>query len=235
MRVVNAQAGSVFIEIVACGRPAYLGRRREGASGPIEVVAELVAAIRDWGRAYAEAYRSDTGLGTLEPRVTVGAVEGGWSFAPSTSPGVCHLYVDVRTGPEDSQAAAIADLRSCLRAVGARHADVELRARVYARTRGSQTPADDVLPRTAVAILEDELGIEARPFRVGAADTTNDTNHFRRRGIPSIKLGPSDGLDPDGDATARYGPHVSRADLLAAARLYVRLARRLTAPGGLDT
>jgi acetylornithine deacetylase/succinyl-diaminopimelate desuccinylase-like protein len=237
LRVVNAQAGSLFVEVVACGRPAYLGRRPPGASGPIEVVADLIGAIGRWGRAHAEAHRHETGLGILEPRVTVGAVEGGWSFAPSTSPGVCHLYVDVRTGPGASQAAAVADLRSCLRAVADRHPDVDLRGRVYARNRGTQTSADDLLPRSAIAILEDELGVEARPFRPGAADTTNDTNHFRRAGLSAIKVGPSDGLDPDPEATAMYGPHVSRPDLLAAARLYVRLARRITSdpaadPGG---
>jgi acetylornithine deacetylase/succinyl-diaminopimelate desuccinylase-like protein len=226
---VNAQAGSLFIEVVACGSPAYLGRRVEGRSAPVEVVAELVVALTDWGRDHAARHRHDTGLGPLEPRLTIGAVEGGWSYAPSTSPGVCHLYLDLRTAPGQSQATALKDLRACLDVVGDRHADIELRGRVYGRVRGTETPADDELPRTAVAILEDELGVTARPFRLGSADTTNDTNHFRRHGVPSIKLGPSDGLDPDREATARYGPHVSRADLVAATRFYIRLARRLTA------
>jgi acetylornithine deacetylase/succinyl-diaminopimelate desuccinylase-like protein len=229
LRVVNAQAGSLFVEVVACGRPAYLGRRVGGTASPIEVAMELVGVLADWGRAYAKTHRHDTGLGSLEPRLTIGAVEGGWSFAPSTSPAVCHLYLDLRTAPGRSQAGALAGLRSCLRSVGARNAGVELRGRVFGRVRGTETPADHILPRTAISILEDELGIPARPFRPGAADTTNDTNHLRRLGIPAIKVGPSDGLDPDAEATARHGPHVSRADLVAAARLYVRLARRLTA------
>jgi acetylornithine deacetylase/succinyl-diaminopimelate desuccinylase-like protein len=228
MRVVNPQAGTQFLEVVVCGRPAYLGRRAEGASGAIEVAAELVTAIGAWGRAHTAAQRHDTGLGILGAPVTVGAVEGGWSFAPSTSPGVCHLYVDVRTAPGRSQAATVAGLGACLRTVADRHPDLHVGARVYARDRGTETPAGDVLAQTALAILEDELGVEARPFRPGSADTTNDSNHHRRRGIPSLKVGPSDGLDPDRDATRRHGPHVSRSDLVAAARLYVRLARRLT-------
>jgi hypothetical protein len=82
--------------------------------------------------------------------------------------------------------------------------------------------------RTAVEVLEGELGLGAVPFPPGSGDTSNDTNIFRLHGIPSIKVGPSDRLDPDPDATARHGSHVARGDLVAAARLYVRLARRLT-------
>ena len=227
VRVVNAQAGSLFAEVVACGRPAYLGRR-SGGSGAIEAMTTLVHRLAMWGADYAVRHRFDTGLGTIEPGLTVGAIEGGWSFAPSTSPAVCHLYLDLRTSPAQRQSEALRELRGYLDKVARDLPGVTLTARVYGRGPGSITPADHPLVRTAVDVLEGELGIPARPFTAGSGDTSNDTNHFRRRGIPSIKVGPSDGLDADPEATARDGVHVSRADLVAAQRLYVSLARRLT-------
>jgi acetylornithine deacetylase/succinyl-diaminopimelate desuccinylase-like protein len=228
LRVVNAQAGSLFIELVACGRPAYLGRRTVDEAGAIETIAALVPELAAWGADYTARHRLDTGLGTLDPGLTIGAVDGGWSFAPSTTPAVCHLYLDLRTAPGQSQAEAVRELRVLLSAVEARSPGVTIRGGVYARGRGTQTPADHVLVRTAVDVLERELGLAAAPFPPGSGDTSNDTNVFRMRGIPSIKVGPSDRLDPDPDATARHGIHVSCGDLVAAARLYERLARRLT-------
>ena len=229
LRVVNAQAGSLFIEFVACGRPAYLGRRTADEAAPIEAVAALLPELHAWGADYAERHRVDTGLGILEPGLTVGAIEGGWPFAPSTSPAVCHVFLDLRTAPGQAQASALRDLRTCVDAFARRQPGLALRGRVYARGRGSQTAASHPLVRAAVEILERDLGLPAAPFPPGSADTSNDTNLFRARGIPSIKVGPSDGLEPDAGATARHGAHVTRGDLRAAAELYVRLTRRLTA------
>jgi acetylornithine deacetylase/succinyl-diaminopimelate desuccinylase-like protein len=90
--------------------------------------------------------------------------------------------------------------------------------------------------RTAVSVVENELGLPASPFPAGSADTTNDTNHFRRRGIPAIKVGPGVGLGAGPAAVAERGVHVTRGDLAAACRFYVALAHRLSdhleAPGG---
>jgi acetylornithine deacetylase/succinyl-diaminopimelate desuccinylase-like protein len=236
MRVVNAQAGSLFVELIACGRAAYLGRREGGSTGPLEAAAALVDGLGTWGRERAARLRHETGLGVVDPRLTIGAVEGGWSFAPSTSPGRCHLYVDLRTVPGESQVGALRGLLDRARELVAGRPGIDLRARVYARTRGSETPVSALLVRTAVSVVENELGLPASPFPAGSADTTNDTNHFRRRGIPAIKVGPGVGLGAGPAAVAERGVHVTRGDLAAACRFYVALAHRLSdhleAPGG---
>jgi acetylornithine deacetylase len=230
LRVVNAQAGSLFIEVAVCGTAAYLGRRARRSEGPIEVVAALVAELGTWGDAYRARSSVDSGLGSIEPGLTIGAVEGGWSFAPSTSPAVCHLYLDLRIAPTQSQAAALRELRAHLRSFAERQRGVTVRARVFARGRGTMTPSDHPLVRCASEILERDLGLEAAPFPAGSADTSNDTNIFRQAGIPSIKVGP--GGVGERTATENVGVHVKSADLVVAANLYVRLAHRLLSEGG---
>jgi acetylornithine deacetylase len=226
LHVVNAQAGSLFVQLVACGEPAYLGRRRAGSEAPIDVVAALVPLLRSWGVDYQARHAHDTGLGRMEPGLTVGAIEGGWPFAPSTSPAVCHLYLDLRVAPGQSSADALRELRSCVDTIGADHPSVRLRVGVFARGRGTATPPEHALVRTTVEILEHELGLPASPFPTGAADTSNDTNVFRRRGIPAIKVGPSNrfaGTPP----SSGHGSPVTIRDLVTATSLYLRLGQRL--------
>jgi acetylornithine deacetylase/succinyl-diaminopimelate desuccinylase-like protein len=233
LRVVNAQAGSLFIEVAACGQPAYLGRRPAGGQAPVEVVASFLPELRAWGEAYRERHALDTGLGRLEPGLTIGAIEGGWPFAPSTSPAVCHLYLDLRVAPGQSSAQAIRELRECLGVLATRHPSIRIRTGIYARGRATMTASDHPLVRTAVDILERDLGLPAAPYGSGSADTSNDSNLFRQHGIASIKVGPSDRFDVDPASTATRGLHVNVRDLVVAQRLYVRLAQRLVSQGAL--
>ncbi len=225
MRIVNAQAGSLFIEIAICGRAAYLGRRGPTEEGALEVAAALIPTLGRWGEVTRARRAIDTGLGRLEPGLTVGAIEGGWPFAPGVSPAVCHVFVDLRVAPGQSSARVVGEFRRVLERFASRHRSVEVGARVFARGRGSMTPADHPLVRAAAQVLEHDLGRPAGPFPVGSADASNDTNHFRRHGIPSIKVGP-------GTAGDGAPPRAPVADLVGAQQLYVRLARRLVTPGG---
>jgi len=227
LHVVNAQAGSLFVVVTACGRPAYLDRRSGAGEGAIEVIAELLPALRVWGAAYRARHARSTGLGRVEPGLTIGAIEGGWPFAPSMSPAVCHLYLDLRVVPGQSPAGAVREFRSCLEAFAAGHRSVELRAGVYARGRGTITPPDHPLVRAAAEVLEQDLGLAASPFPAGSADTSNDTSIFRQHGIPAIKVGPSNRFGGDPMSAGDGGPHVAIGDLVAATRLYVGLTRRL--------
>ena len=231
LHVVNAQAGSLFVAVVACGRPGYLGRRPGGDEGAIELMAALIPELQTWGAAYRGRHSLSTGMGQIEPGLTIGAIEGGWPFAPSVSPAVCHLYLDLRLVPGQSSAGAVRELRSCLEGFAAGHPSIELRAGVYARSRGSLTPPDHPLVRSAVEILEGEIGLAASPFPSGSADTSNDTTVFRQAGIPAIKVGPSDRFDDDASTGKTNGHHVNVGDLVAATRLYVGIARRLVAKG----
>jgi acetylornithine deacetylase/succinyl-diaminopimelate desuccinylase-like protein len=229
LHVVNGQAGSLFVQIAVCGQPAYLDRRAGAGEAPLDVVAALLPELRAWGVEYRSRHAVDTGLGRIEPGLTVGAIEGGWPFAPSTSPAVGHVYLDLRVAPGQSSARAVHDLRGRLADFAAGHPSIRLKAGVFARGRGTATPPEDPLVRTAIDVLEEDLELAATPYPAGSGDTSNDTNVFRRHGIPAIKVGPSDRLDRDPGMTASHGPHVGISDLVAAQQLYVGLARRLVA------
>lgn len=230
--VVNGQAGYLFVKIVVWGRAAYLSARGHRGSGlnAIEEASEVVRALAEWGPQYTERHTCDTGLGVIEPAVTIGAIDSGWPFAPSTVPGVCHLYLNLRTSPAISGAQALAELDGQLRALARQRPSLRYDLEVYCSNLPSlATPADSVLCRTAVEVMEGRLGFPTRPFARGEGNAYNDTNIFRRHGIPAIKCGPNTRTEPNAAEMNRlHGVHVYPDDVVQAARFYVHMAFELS-------
>jgi succinyl-diaminopimelate desuccinylase len=230
--VVNGQAGYLFVKIVVWGKSAYLTTRGHRGSGisAIEEAAEIVRALGEWGLRYTERHTFDTGMGVIEPAVTVGAIDGGWPYAPSTVPGVCHLYVNLRTTPALSGKQALAELDARLRELTAERPNLKYELEVYLSNEPSLvTPADSLFVRTAVAVMEERLGFPTRPFARGEGNASNDTNTFRRHGIPAIKCGPNVRTEANGPEMNRlHGTHVAKGDIVQAARFYLHMACELS-------
>jgi acetylornithine deacetylase/succinyl-diaminopimelate desuccinylase-like protein len=230
--VVNGQAGYLFVKIVVWGKAAYLTTRGHRGSGisAIEEAAEVVRALSDWGPRYTERHTFETGMGVVEPAMTIGAVDGGWPYAPSTVPGVCHLYVNLRTTPALSGQQALAELDARLRELSSERPNLKYTLEVYLSNEPSLvTPVDSILVRKAVSIMEEKLGFPTRPFARGEGNASNDTNTFRRHGIPAIKCGPNARTEPNAAEMNRlHGTHVAKEDIIQATRFYVEMAFELS-------
>jgi hypothetical protein len=76
--------------------------------------------------------------------------------------------------------------------------------------------------------MEERLGLPTRPFGRGEANPSNDSNVFRRHGIPAVKCGPTVRTEANAQQMTRlHGAHVYREDLVQAARFYVQMAFEL--------
>jgi len=190
----------------------------------------VVRALSEWGPRYTEHHTFDTGMGVIEPAVTIGAIESGWPYAPSSVPGVCHLYVNLRTTPVLSGKQALAELDARLQELGAERSNLKYDLEVYLSNDPSTvTPVDSVLVQTAVAVMEDRLGFPTRPFRPGEGNASNDTNTFRRHGIPAIKCGPNVRTEDNAAEMNRlHGVHVAKEDMVQVARFYLHMACELS-------
>jgi acetylornithine deacetylase/succinyl-diaminopimelate desuccinylase-like protein len=230
--VVNGQAGYLFVKIVVWGKTAYLSTRGHRGSGisAIEEAAEIVRALSEWGPRYTERHTYDTGMGVIEPAVTIGAIDSGWPYAPSQVPGVCHVYVNLRTTPALSGKNALAELELRLKGLAAERPNLKYDLEVYLSNEPSTvTPVTSLLVRTAVAVMEERLGFPTRPFARGEGNASNDTNIFRRHGIPAIKCGPNVRTEANGaEMTRLHGVHVAKEDVLQAARFYLHMACELS-------
>ena len=225
--VVNGQPGYIFVKIIVRGEAVYLSPRYRGwGMSALEDASEVIRKLSAWGPEYATAHAFDTGLGIIRPIVTVGAIDGGWPFAPTSIPGICHIYVTLRTTPQLTAAQVLAAMREQLDSLSSDRGRLTYDLEVYASNQPSvNTPADSPFCRAAVTVIEQKIGLPTWPFEPGSGDASNDTNVFRRHGVPAFKCGPTTRLEPNGkEMSRRNGLHVYRDDLLQAARFYVHMA-----------
>jgi acetylornithine deacetylase/succinyl-diaminopimelate desuccinylase-like protein len=229
--VVNAQAGYLYVKATFQGTRTSLQavRGAHADRNAVEGAAEIVLAFRTWAAEYTGRHAYDSGLGVLEPLANIGAVDGGWPFFASQQPGKCSLFVNLRLSPALTANVALNEFAEFLEAAVHRMPGLQYGLQVFAANAPSTaTPADSPLVLTAVRVMEQQLGFPTSPFGRGQANPSNDTNVFRRHGIPAIKCGPKNRTEPDADAMNRlHGGHVSRDDLVAAARFYVHMAYEL--------
>jgi acetylornithine deacetylase len=231
--VANAQAGYLFVKIIIRGKSGYLSVHGGQGSAPgisaIDEAIEVVHALRYWGEKYTERHTYDTGLGLLTPQVTVGSIESGWPFFPSLVSGLCHIYVNLRLTPAMTTGQALDELNAMLQSLAAKRPTLNYELEVFASNAPSTvTPADSAFVRTAVEVMENRMGLSTRPFGRGEADPSNDTNVFRRHGIPAIKCGPKTRMEKNAAETLRtHGVHVHRDDIVSAAKYYIHMAFEL--------
>ena len=117
-----------------------------------------------------------------------------------------------------------------LRDLAAERPNLKYELEVYLSNEPSMvTSADSLLVRTAVTVMEERLGFPTRPFARGEGNASNDTNTFRRHGIPAIKCGPNARTESNGPEMNRlHGTHVAKGDIAQAARFYLHMACELS-------
>jgi acetylornithine deacetylase/succinyl-diaminopimelate desuccinylase-like protein len=136
----------------------------------------------------------------------------------------------LRTTPALSGKQALAELDGCLRQLSAQRPNLKYDFEVYLSNEPSlATPVDSILVRMAVAVMEERMGFSTRPFARGEGNASNDTNTFRRHGIPAIKCGPNVRTEANGAEMNRlHGTHVAKDDIAQAARFYLQMACELS-------
>lgn len=231
LHVVNGQAGSSFVAIIIRGQAAYLGRRDAvTGSAPLEAAADLIPVLTVWARRYERQAVQDIGLGRIRPRVTIGAIQAGWPFAPVWSPATCRLYLNVRSSPAQSNAMVIAGLSDAVNAFASTRPDLRFELEVYHDTGPGVTPTGTSIVQAAIRAVAEAAGKRPARFPDGFADSTNDTNVFRAAGIPTIQLGPGE-RRADVAGSAQLIPEVAVADIEMAARIYIHLAMQVCGTG----
>src|SRR6476646_9728920 len=103
--VVWAQNGVAQFKISTFGDPhAAWGVTREEkppeASSAILKMVKVLQAVDSWAAEFERAHVYASPHGQIVPKVNIGSIQGGAPFRPNYYPGVCSIYVDVRTPPE---------------------------------------------------------------------------------------------------------------------------------------
>ncbi len=187
--IVWAQNGVAQFKISTFGDPhAAWGVTREEkppeASSAILKMMKVLQAIDNWAAEFERAHVYQSPHGPIVPKVNIGAIQGGAPFRPNYYPGVCAVYLDVRTPPELRPVQVQHELKDALARLGIEH-EIEM----YASKMGYESKNAGAIIKAVEESYQALFG-KNTPAPTGLhASIWTDTNIYNEMGIPACKFG----------------------------------------------
>lgn len=218
MNIVWTQAGVVQIKITTFGKAeAAWGSKRSthpmAKLNAIVKMTKIIEGLEKWAECFEENYIYQSPTGPIYPKVNIGAIEGGAPYRPNYFPGVCHLYVDIRTPPQVRPVMVQHEVEQALSSLG-----IEYEMESYKSLLGHEGKAVEPLVRAVEDAYEFIFGKKVKPEAPDRASIWTDTNIYNELGIPAVKIGPRG---------KRIGPRNEELDIdqmVKAAQLYALVA-----------
>jgi acetylornithine deacetylase/succinyl-diaminopimelate desuccinylase-like protein len=187
--IVWTQNGVAQFRISTFGDPhAAWGVSREQAppekSNAILKMVRLAQAINAWAEQFEQNHVYKSANGPVIPKVNIGAIQGGAPFRPNYYPGVCSLYVDVRTPPDLRPVQVKSELKKVLSKTG-----IEYELEMYASLMGYEAKGIEPVVKVIEESYQTLCGQKPPPANTFRASIWTDTNVYNEMGIPACKFG----------------------------------------------
>jgi len=216
--IVWAQNGVAQFKISTFGDPhaAWGVTREEKApevSSAILKMMKVLQAVDSWAAEFEKAHVYQSAHGTIVPKVNIGAIQGGAPFRPNYYPGVCAVYLDVRTPPELRPVQVQHELKGVLAKLGIEH-EIEMYASKMGYESKNAEPIIKVVEESYQALFGKKT---PKPTGLHASIWT-DTNIYNEMGIPACKFGLG------GGRWKQRSEQIDIEDIFQAAQVYARAA-----------
>ena len=187
--IVWAQNGVAQFKISTFGDPhAAWGVTREEkppeVSNAILKMMKVLQAVDSWAAEFERAHVYQSAHGPIVPKVNIGAIQGGAPFRPNYYPGVCAVYLDVRTPPELRPVQVQHELKDVLAKLG-----IPYEMEMYASKMGYESKNVEPIIKVVAESYQALFGKKPpKPTGLHASIWT-DTNIYNEMGIPACKFG----------------------------------------------
>ncbi len=175
LRIVTAHKGDLWLQLETRGQAAH-GSRPELGTNAVHEMARIVDLFET---TYAAMLRKRTHPLLGHPTVSVGTIAGG--SQPNIVPAQCHINIDRRTIPGESESRVRREIKALLR----KH---RLSATLL-NIRNAPCPALETNPNLALVKALLELARQTKPL---GAHYFCDAAVLAGGGIPSVVFGPGD-------------------------------------------
>jgi acetylornithine deacetylase/succinyl-diaminopimelate desuccinylase-like protein len=211
--------GAAYFRVTTRGVPQYapMNVDRRAATpkenrNAIVKMSYLIQEIERWADRYEAENTFPLGPegGTIEPKVTLGAIDGGVVTKPNWRPGLCNIYLDVRIPPNRTPLDVKRELEGLVKGTGLADEVFMFRSHMG----HVSPPGYEALVQSIGRNHTKVFG--SPPQTPGQADTSmwNDSNVFWQVGIPGVKYGPRPAPG------SRFPEAVAVSDLIATAKVY---------------
>ena len=218
MNIVWTQTGVVQIKITTFGKAeAAWGTKRSTHPmvklNAIVKMTKIIEALEKWAERFEEQYIYNSPTGPIYPKVNIGAIEGGAPYRPNYFPGVCSIYVDIRTPPQVRPVTVQHEITSALSSL-----DFEYEMEAYKSLLGHEGKGVEPLVQSLEEIHQFLFSQKLKPEAPDRASIWTDTNVYNELGIPAVKIGPRG---------KRIGPRAEEInidEMVKAAQIYALVA-----------
>lgn len=179
------EVGLTWHTVTIRGALNYTGiRHRVPYRNPIVAAARVIDALEAWFADYAARHTE----GYVSPQGSIGAIKAGGPDLSAFVPPTCHLYLDVRVGPQSSPAAVQAELEELVGRLRTELPDFELGTEMTVAIDGTATSPDSWIVRSLVRAWEAR---EGRPHQAATGTSgATDVAILRAHGIATARIGP---------------------------------------------
>lgn len=189
LSIVWVQNGVAQFEITTFGDPhAAWGVPREKEppeeQSAILRMVRVIEAVETWAAEFEKSHIYMSANGPVIPKVNIGAIRGGAPFRPNYYPGVCSIYVDVRTPPSLRPIEVQRELKRALSRAG-----IEYELDMYASLMGYEARGIEPIVRALEETYQTLYGQKPPPPNTFRASIWTDTNVYNEMGIPACKFG----------------------------------------------
>ena len=218
LNVVWTQVGVVDFKVTTFGRARAAWGTKRSSHPMVEINAiikmtKVIEALEKWAEGFEERYIYNSPTGPILPKVNIGAIEGGAPYKPNYLPGVCNIYVDVRTPPQVTPLRVQHEVESTLSSLG-----IEYDLEFYRSLMGYEGKGVEPLVKSLEEVHEHLFGDKPKPESPERSSIWTDTNVNNELGIPAIKIGPRG---------KNIGPRLEEIkidDMVKAAQIYALVA-----------
>jgi acetylornithine deacetylase len=214
LELVRGNMGTVWVKISLRGditHTAWCDR----VVNPIERMMKVIQEIQKWIPDYQKRHMYlDT-----KPQVSLGAIQGGWPWRLSRTPGYCHLYVDVRIIPGQNPIEVKEELNNLLRKVRVSDPGIDIELDLLVTNPPAVIEEEELVVQSIKSAHQTVCG---KPVEEHFDVPVADAQHLIRYGIPTLTYGPA-GKNPPGIESFGYGWQ-NIEDLMQCTRVYALAA-----------
>jgi acetylornithine deacetylase len=224
LRLQLGEAGFCFAKVTVYGRSQHTWCKEFGLD-PIEKMLRVFEAIKRWEPAYQRRHPHPF----IQPRIGIGAIQGGLPYKPSKCPAPeCSLYLDIRVLPGQSFLETRHELEAVLDALKAEDPELQTRTELYMSGNGYELATDDALVQAMERAHQAAFGQSMSYAAPNRYAVSSDAGPMFEYGIKGVTFGPG-GVSTSG-SFLNYDPErqneevLSIENLVAATKVYALAA-----------
>lgn len=219
-----ASGGFVYFELTTRGRPGSPYRRGSAnvpsppATDALSRMLAAVPVLTTWGEHYVAGKRY---RGQHCAYVHINSIEGGHPFRPTKLASACRLYLEVGLMPGDEPQEVIDGVEACVREIARGDPESGITVEVIKIGQGAEVSTDEPI---VTALSDAYRATWGGPPEITWDGWCTDAGVFTRAGVPAISYGAQGRARSADESFLAVGEHVSAADLVRGAEVFVRAA-----------